>query len=104
MKKLSSFSLCLGVILLASFGCSSNKPAGGGSSQMSVAITTQPATSVQVNKTSTVTATVTNDSSNAGVDWTLWPAAGAVVGPSRRIPLVPPPPSQPRRQCRRQLW
>jgi ferredoxin len=71
MNSLSSFSLCLGIILLASFGCSSNKSAGGGGSQLSVAITTQPATSVQVNKTSTVTATVTNDSSNAGVDWTM---------------------------------
>ncbi len=70
MKRLSLLGPCLlGSLLLASLGCS--KTTTGGSTPLSVAIAAQPASSVQVNKTTTVMATVTNDSSNAGVDWTM---------------------------------
>jgi hypothetical protein len=53
---------------------------GGGSSTtppppaISVSFSTAPPASLQVSKTAPVTATVANDSSNAGVDWSCTPA------------------------------
>lgn len=47
---------------------------GGGSHPISVAISTAPPSSVYVNQAVSVAATVTNDHSNAGVDWSCTPS------------------------------
>ncbi len=67
----------IGIFLLAATislfaGCSSSG-SGGGSAAPEVSIAFQPAppTSVQVGSTTTLTAVVANDSTNAGVDWSL---------------------------------
>lgn len=45
----------------------------GGSTTVGISITTAPPTTLQVNGTSSIKATVTNDSANGGVDWTCTP-------------------------------
>jgi len=62
-------SLFLGVALaipMVITGC-------GGGMMLSIDITTAPPASLEVNQSATIAATVTGDSSNAGVDWTCTP-------------------------------
>lgn len=46
---------------------------------IAIAITTAPPTSLEINTTVSVEATVTNDSTNAGVDWTCTPTVLAAL-------------------------
>jgi len=45
----------------------------GGTTTVGISITTAPPTTLQVNGTASIKATVTNDSANGGVDWTCTP-------------------------------
>ena len=45
----------------------------GGSTSVAISITTAPPANLAVNGTASITATVTNDNANAGVDWTCTP-------------------------------
>ncbi len=47
---------------------------GGGGNRIAIAISTAPPASLEVNQSATVVATVTDDSSNSGVDWSCTPA------------------------------
>jgi hypothetical protein len=53
-------------------GCSGGK-SGGNVNNISIAITTAPPASLEVNQSASIAATVTMDSSNSGVDWTCTP-------------------------------
>jgi hypothetical protein len=57
-------------------GCGGGSSSGGGTPPpaISVTLSTAPPASLEVNQTASVAATVANDSSNAGVDWSCAPS------------------------------
>lgn len=71
--------LICGCAIAALVGCgggsSSGGGGGGGSNPISVSFSTAPPSWLQVSKTAPVAATVANDSSNKGVDWSCTPAS-----------------------------
>jgi len=63
---LAGLALAVAVVFCGCDGC-------GGSSPLSIAITTAPPASMEVNQTANMTATVSNDGANGGVDWSCTP-------------------------------
>lgn len=75
MKNWIGLLLCT-VTISMWVGCGGgSSSSGGGTTPIAIAFSTAPPTSLQVGATAQVAATVTNDSSNAGVDWSCTPAS-----------------------------
>ena len=68
------FWIVLTLILTASISACSSSSQKVTPPALSIAITTPPPASLTVNRTASVSATVTNDTANAGVDWSCTPA------------------------------
>jgi hypothetical protein len=63
--------------------CSSATHSGGGTTPtLSIAITTAPASAVEINNNTMAAATVANDSTTAGVDWTCSPSPCGSFSPT----------------------
>lgn len=71
---LLSLVLGIGAIGCSSGGASTTKGGGGGSTAISVALSTAPPSSLQASATTSISATVSNDSANKGVTWSCAPA------------------------------
>ncbi|MGC1684000.1 MAG: hypothetical protein WA734_00120 [Candidatus Acidiferrales bacterium] len=78
-----------GVVLMLLGACASGTHSGSGGGgggtpppSLSIAITTAPASTVEINNSTTVAATVMNDSTNAGVDWTCSPSPCGSFSPT----------------------
>ena len=63
---LAGFALAVAVVFCGCDGC-------GGSNPITIAITTAPPASMEVNQTASIAATVSNDGANGCVDWSCTP-------------------------------
>ncbi len=72
-KTLLAFAALAAATVLSA--CGSSTPVG-------ISITTAPPSSIEVNNTASIAATVTHDSSNAGVDWTCSPSPCGSFNPA----------------------
>jgi hypothetical protein len=74
MKNSCTFAVVILLALLVGVGCGSSSSVTPPPA-LAISLGTAPPTSLAVNATATIAATVTNDSANGGVDWSCTPAA-----------------------------
>src|SRR5579862_8309304 len=67
------FALSLVSVWLAGCGTTKSNSSNPPSSSVSTTLTTKPPSSIALNQTASIVATVDNDSANKGVDWSCTP-------------------------------
>jgi hypothetical protein len=82
-RKISLALAAVVLTLLSACGGGSHSGGGGGTTPtLSIAITTAPSSTVEINNSTMAVATVSNDSTNAGVDWTCSPSPCGSFSPT----------------------